>query len=60
MCSRAGCVLGDDYVHPRYPGVTRAWDSVAQRSGLTLTRYQSDPPCVGGIQLVYAIKEGIM
>jgi len=48
-----GVVAGDDYGHPRYPGVKRAWDAFERTSGLTLTRYQSDPPCVGGIQLVY-------
>ena len=52
-----GLLLGDDYGHPRYPGVARAWDRFAERSGVALTTFQSDPPCVGGIQLVYAIKE---
>lgn len=48
-----GLIVGDDYDHPRYPGVRTAWDVFEQRQGLTFTRFQSTPPCVGGIQLVY-------
>jgi predicted O-methyltransferase YrrM len=47
-----GLIAGDDYDHPRYPGVKIAWDAFAEVHGLTLTRYQSDPPAPGGIKLV--------
>lgn len=48
-----GLILGDDYGHPLFPGVQQAWDHFAQVRGLTLTRYQSDPPDPDGIQLIY-------
>jgi cephalosporin hydroxylase len=51
-----GVFAGDDYGHPRYPGVRAAWDGFEQRHGFPLTRYQSIPPIPGGIQLVYGIK----
>jgi cephalosporin hydroxylase len=54
---RAGGVFaGDDYDHPRYPGVRTAWDAFERNHGFPLTRYQSNPPVKGGIQLVYGIK----
>jgi predicted O-methyltransferase YrrM len=48
-----GVILGDDYEHRLFPGVKRAWDDWAEVRGLTLTRYQSDPPDPDGIQLIY-------
>jgi predicted O-methyltransferase YrrM len=39
-----GLVVGDDYDSAIYPGVKRAWDEYERTYGLTLTRYQSDPP----------------
>jgi predicted O-methyltransferase YrrM len=51
-----GLIVGDDYEHPRYPGVKRAWDEFEATSGIALTRYQSTPPMEGGVQIVYAIK----
>jgi predicted O-methyltransferase YrrM len=48
-----GLIAGDDYDHPRYPGVKRAWDEFEQAHGLDLMRYQSDPPRKDGICLVY-------
>jgi predicted O-methyltransferase YrrM len=51
-----GVIAGDDYAHPRYPGVARAWNAFERRTGIVLTRYQSDPPCRGGVQLVYGVK----
>jgi predicted O-methyltransferase YrrM len=53
---QGGMIVGDDYTHPRYPGVTRAWDEFERASGITLTRYQSTPPLQGGVQMVYGIK----
>jgi predicted O-methyltransferase YrrM len=54
---RGGLIAGDDYDHPRYPGVKLAWDAFEQVSGIMLTRYQSDPPIRGGVQLVYGTQE---
>lgn len=48
-----GLVMGDDYGSSLYPGVKQAWDEFEAAHGLTLTRYQSDPPAVNGIQLIY-------
>lgn len=48
-----GLILGDDYGSALFPGVRRAWDDFAELRGLTLTRYQSDPPDPDGIQLIY-------
>jgi predicted O-methyltransferase YrrM len=50
---RGGIILGDDYGHAAFPGVRQAWDEFEQAHGLTLTRYQSDPPDPDGIQLIY-------
>jgi len=50
-----GLIAGDDYDHPRYPGVKQAWDEFEADQGLSLTRYQSRPPMVGGVQLIYGI-----
>jgi predicted O-methyltransferase YrrM len=52
-----GLLVGDDYGHRLFPGVRQAWDEFEQAHGLTLTRYQSDPPDPDGIQLIYGIKE---
>ena len=52
-----GVIAGDDYDHPRYPGVRLAWERFARDTGQRLTPYQSDPPQPGGVQLVYGIKE---
>lgn len=51
--TRGGLIAGDDYDHPRYPGVKAAWDEFEIDRGLTLTRYQSTPPVAGGVQLIY-------
>jgi len=48
-----GLILGDDYGHRDFPGVQRAWDEFEDTHGLTLTRYQSDPPDPDGVQLIY-------
>lgn len=51
-----GLIVGDDYEHPRYPGVKRAWDEFELASGITLTRYQSTPPLQGGVQMIYGFR----
>jgi predicted O-methyltransferase YrrM len=51
-----GLIVGDDYEHPRYPGVKHAWDQFEQIHGLMLTRYQSSPPLQGGVQIIYGVK----
>lgn len=51
-----GLIVGDDYEHPRYPGVKRAWDEFELASGIILTRYQSTPPMQGGVQMIYGFK----
>lgn len=48
-----GLIVGDDYDHPRYPGVREAWDEFERIHDLDLTRFQSTPPITGGIQLIY-------
>jgi predicted O-methyltransferase YrrM len=53
-----GLLMGDDYDHPRYPGVSVAWDAFEARTGIALTRYQADPPVPGGIRLVYGVVPG--
>ena len=45
-----GLIIGDDYGHPRYPGVARAWDEFEQARGLTLTRSE---PVLQDIRLIY-------
>ena len=53
-----GLIVGDDYGNAIYPGVQRAWDAFEQRHGLTLTRFQSDPPAPQGVQLIYGRTQG--
>ena len=53
-----GLVIGDDYDHPRYPGVKQAWDEFEAENNLTLTRHQSNPPLFGGVQMIYGLKPG--
>jgi predicted O-methyltransferase YrrM len=48
-----GVILGDDYGSDMYPGVRNAWDEWEREQGLTLSRYQSDPPDRHSIQLIY-------
>jgi predicted O-methyltransferase YrrM len=48
-----GLIAGDDYDHPRYPGVKTAWDAFERDHRIALTRYQSTPPVAGGVQLIY-------
>ena len=50
-----GLIMGDDYDHPRYPGVTSAWDAFEAETGIPLTRYQSIPPHRGGVRLVWGL-----
>ena len=50
---RGGLILGDDYENHMFPGVKEAWDEYACEYGLTLERYQSDPPDRLGTQLIY-------
>lgn len=50
-----GVIAGDDYEHPRYPGVKQAWDEFEQEQGFSLVRYQTNPPRPGGVQLIYGI-----
>ena len=52
-----GVVAGDDYAHPRYPGVRLAWDAFELTVRGSFDRYQSDPPVRGNVQLVYGIKD---
>jgi predicted O-methyltransferase YrrM len=47
---RGGVIAGDDYNHPRYPGVRAAWDDFEKAHGFTFTRTSPTP---GGVQLVY-------
>lgn len=49
-----GLIAGDDYDHPRYPGVRAAWDAFEQGEGLQFTRYLGSNP--HGIQLIYGVK----
>lgn len=53
LVTPGGLILGDDYGHRLFPGVRQAWDDFEQEHGLTLMRYQSDPPDPDGIQLIY-------
>lgn len=48
-----GLIAGDDYEHPRYPGVKEAWDEFERMHDLDLVRFQSNPPVQGGVQLIY-------
>ncbi len=48
-----GVIAGDDYDHPRYPGVSTAWDAFEREAGIPLTRVQSTPAHAMGIRLVY-------
>ncbi len=50
---KGGVIAGDDYDHPRYPGVKLAWDEFEQAHGLSLVRFQSEPPRRDGIRLIY-------
>jgi predicted O-methyltransferase YrrM len=50
-----GIIAGDDYGNAYYPGVAWAWDAFEQRTGIALTRVQSDPPQAQGVQLVYGV-----
>lgn len=51
-----GLIVGDDYGNAIYPGVKTAWDEFERRWDIPFTRYQSDPPAVQGIQLIYGVK----
>jgi predicted O-methyltransferase YrrM len=51
---KGGLIVGDDYGHTLFPGVKQAWDEYCALKGITLQRFQSDPPDADGIQLVYA------
>lgn len=53
-----GLIVGDDYGNAIYPGVKRAWDEYESTHGLTLTRFQSDPPAAQGVQLIYGRTQG--
>jgi predicted O-methyltransferase YrrM len=48
-----GLILGDDYGNASFPGVKAAWDAFEDEYGLSLTRFQSDPPQKDGVQLIY-------
>lgn len=48
-----GLIVGDDYDHPHFPGVSAAWDHFAFEQRLTLTRHQSSPPHPDGLELIY-------
>lgn len=52
-CKPGGLIVGDDYGHPRYPGVQAAWDLFESLTSIELTRFQSTPPRADGVQLVY-------
>lgn len=49
-----GLIAGDDYGHPRYPGVKRAWDEFEQAHGWRLSRAES--PAVPGVQIIYGTR----
>jgi predicted O-methyltransferase YrrM len=49
-----GLIAGDDYEHPRYPGVKTAWDAFERAHGFTLTRSEPD---YQGVRLIYGTKE---
>lgn len=53
---KGGLIVGDDYGSTLYPGVQQAWDEFEHECGITLTRFQSDPPAGQGVQLVYGVK----
>lgn len=53
-----GLIVGDDYDHRLYPGVKTAWDAFEAETGIACTRYQSDPPHVEGIRLIYGVARG--
>ena len=50
-----GLILGDDYDNAIYPGVKEAWDEFETLYGLTLHRFQSNPPAAQGVQLIYGV-----
>jgi len=50
-----GLIVGDDYNNPMFPGVKLAWDEFERQHGLTLTRYQSNPPHPEGIEIIYGV-----
>ena len=47
-----GLIMGDDYDHPRYPGVRAAWDAAEAAHGWTLTR---SPINESGVRLIYGV-----
>lgn len=51
-----GLIVGDDYEHPRYPGVRQAFDEFETRWNIPFSRYQSTPPMQGGVQIIYGVK----
>jgi predicted O-methyltransferase YrrM len=51
-----GLIVGDDYDNAIYPGVRRAWDDYERDHGLMFARFQSDPPALQGVQLIYGIR----
>lgn len=51
-----GLLLGDDYRNRLFPDVEHAWDDYERYAGLTLTRYQSDPPDEYGNCLIYGVR----
>lgn len=48
-----GLIVGDDYDSSLYPGVKEAWDEFELLHDIPLTRFQSTPPAVQGIHLIY-------
>jgi MMP 1-O-methyltransferase len=50
-----GVIAGDDYNHPRYPGVRTAWDAFERAHGF---RFERTPPNPHGLQLIYGTVPG--
>ncbi len=53
---RGGIVAGDDYLNPRYPGTTQAWDEWEREQGMLLTRLPTADTNPAGMQFVYGFK----
>ena len=48
-----GLIAGDDYDHPKYPGVNQAWDEFEATRGIPLTRVLSPQTTPPNMRLVY-------
>lgn len=50
-----GLIAGDDYDHPKYPGVNQAWDEL-EAQGMPLQRVLTPDTDPRGLRLVYGVK----